>query len=190
MNTAVDQWPKRHIINVDEYYRMAEVGLLAPDARVELIEGEVIDMAPIGSTHAGIVNFLMRTLDRSVGERAVITVQQPVRLDLHSEPQPDVAVLKARSDLYRKSHPTASDVLLLIEVSDTTLRFDLGAKLALYARQAVPEVWVVDVAGKQVHRMREPTGDSYQSISILNISDSIEVAAFPDIKIALGELFD
>jgi len=190
MNTAADQWPKRHLINVDEYYRMAEVGLLAPDARVELIEGEVIDMAPIGSTHAGIVNFLMRTLDRSIGDRAVVAVQQPIRLSSRSEPQPDIALLKPRTDMYRKSHPTAAEVLLLVEVSDTTLRFDRGVKLALYARHAISEVWIVDIEATQVHCMRKPNGEVYEETMSFDAAASIEVAALPGIKIKLSELFD
>jgi Uma2 family endonuclease len=189
MSTAIEQWPKRHLINVDEYYRMAEVGLLAPDVRVELIEGEVIDMAPIGSKHAGIVNFLLRILDRRVGERAIVTVQQPVRLGVKSEPQPDLALLKARTDMYRNSHPTSSDVLLLIEVSDTTLRFDRGPKLAMYAKHNIPEVWIVDVDGKQVHCMREPNGNDYQSLVSMDSSSSIAISALPDIQISLSELF-
>src|SRR5262245_48795970 len=128
MSIASDQWPRRHLINVEQYYRMAEAGVLAPDARVELIEGEIVDMAPISSGHAGVVNFLQRTFDRGIEELGVVAVQQPLRLGNRSEPQPDVMLLKPRADLYRTSHPTADDVLLLIEVSDSTLKFDRGAK--------------------------------------------------------------
>jgi len=109
MSLASDQWPRRHLINVEQYHRMAEVGLLAPDARVELIEGEIVDMAPIGSDHAGVVNFLLRTLVFAAGDQAVVAVQQPVRLGDQSEPQPDVMLLKPRADLYRQSHPTSAD---------------------------------------------------------------------------------
>jgi Uma2 family endonuclease len=142
MSIASDTWPRRHLINVEQYYRMAEAGVLAPDARVELIEGEIIELAPIGSGHAGIVNFLQRKFDRTIGEHAVATVQQPLRLGDRSEPQPDLMLLRPRDDFYRNSHPTAADVLLLIEVSDSTLRFDRGEKAALYARHGVCEVWI------------------------------------------------
>lgn len=190
MNTAIDQWPKRHLINVDEYYRMAQAGILAADARVELIEGEVCDMSPIGSTHAGIVNALMRQLVLAVGERAVVTVQQPVRLSDRSEPQPDVAVLKMRADFYRKAHPIPEDVLLLIEVSDATLRFDLGRKAALYAKHRIPELWVVDIEGKRLHCMRDPDGGEYRSIVVLEPTQAVSVAMLPDIQINLAALFD
>lgn len=169
---------------------MAEVGLLAPDARVELIEGEIVDMAPIGTTHAGIVNFLNRLLVRAAGDRAVVTIQQPIRLSMRSEPQPDVALLKMRTDLYRKNHPMAPDVLLLIEVSDTTLRFDRGPKLALYAKHGVAEVWIIDVEGKQVHCMREPQGDQYLVAKTLSGADIAVVSALSDISIEVAQLFD
>jgi Uma2 family endonuclease len=190
MNGAVEQWPKRHRISVDEYYRMAEVGLLQPGARVELIEGEIIDMAPIGSPHAGIVNVLTTTLVRAVGDRAVVSVQLPVRLSDRSEPQPDVALLKPRADFYRSRHPTAADVLLLIEVSDTTLRFDRGEKLALYARHGVPEVWIVDIQARQVHCMRGPAGEAYQSSTTLNVGQKLRVAELPDVAFDVSVLFD
>jgi Uma2 family endonuclease len=189
MNTAADQWPKRHLITVDEYYRMAEVGLLAPDARVELIQGEVIDMAPIGSRHAAIVSSLSALLIRSVGERAVVWIQSPVRLDTRSEPQPDVALLKPRSDGYRDAYPTPQDVLLLIEVSDT-LRFDRGPKLALYAVHEIPEVWIVDVEGRQLHCLREPSAGDYGTSLILQPSEAVNAAALPDVKLELAALFD
>jgi Uma2 family endonuclease len=189
MNTAVDQWPKRHLITVDEYYRMAEVGLLAPDARVELIEGEVIDMAPIGSSHAGIVNYLARYFFGVVGERATVTVQQPVRLSPRSEPQPDLSLLKPRTDLYRKGHPSPTDVLLLIEVSDSTLRFDLGLKAAMYARHGIPELWVVDIEGRCLHCLRMPVGEVYQYTSVLR-TGQCAAAALPDVAVDLAALFD
>jgi Uma2 family endonuclease len=126
MNVAVDQWPKDHLINVDEYYRMAEVGLLAPGERVELIEGRVVDMAPIGSEHAEIVDLVARLLNPLIQGQAIVGTQRPVRLSDRSEPQPDVMLLRHRPEGYRCTHPSAADVLLLIEVSDTTLKFDLG----------------------------------------------------------------
>src|SRR5215510_2331733 len=116
MSIAIDQWPRRHLIDVEQYYRMAEVGVLAPDARVELIEGEIIDMPPMGSNHTGIVNWLNHQLATTIGNQGMVTVQSPLRLGSCSEPQPDVMVLKPRTDFYRNSHPTPADVLLLIEV--------------------------------------------------------------------------
>jgi Uma2 family endonuclease len=161
VNVQTESWPRPHRLTVDEYYRMAEVGLLAPDARVELIEGEIIDMAPIGSSHGAAVIELTRRLVTAVGELALVAVQLPVHLGIRSEPQPDFALLRPREDAYRKGLPTAADVLLLIEVSDTTLAFDLGAKAKLYARHGVPELWVVDVVREELHVLRTPRGDEY-----------------------------
>ncbi len=166
MSTAADNWFPKHRINVDEYYRMAEVGLLARDARVELIQGEVIDMAPIGSKHAAIVDVLGMLLTRVIGDRAIVGVQRPIRIGTHSEPQPDITLLKPRADFYSSAHPVASDVLLLIEVSDTTLRYDREIKVPLYASHGIPEVWLIDVNNKQLLRMREPAGEHYAATII------------------------
>src|SRR5882672_5431271 len=125
---------RRHRLTVAEYYRMAETGILAPEARVELIEGEVIDMPPIGSFHAGTVKYVGNKVREAVGDRVIVSIQDPVFLDLHSEPQPDIALLRPRPDFYRSSHPTPADVFLIIEVADTSLAYDTQIKLPLYAR--------------------------------------------------------
>lgn len=167
---------------------MAEVGLLSPHARVELIEGVIIDMAPIGSLHAGVVNALNRILVPVIGDRAVICIQQPIHLGRRSEPQPDVAVLRPRADFYRGDHPTAADVLLVIEVSDTTLRFDLNDKRALYAQHDIPEYWVIDTQGKQLHCLREPSGDDYRSTTVFGVGQVASIAALPDVAVNLAQL--
>jgi Uma2 family endonuclease len=190
MSIAVDQWPRRHRIDVVGYYKMAEVGMLAPEARVELIEGEVVDMAPIGSTHAGVVNVLTKSFITLVRDLAVVSVQSPLRLDAYSEPQPDLMLLKPRSDMYKKSHPSASDVLLLIEVSDSTLKFDRGPKSALYAKHGVPEVWVIDLVNKQLHCMREPKNEQYAMSTSLTKLQCIAPLTFPAMQIELATLFD
>lgn len=144
---------------------MAEVGLLAPDSRVELIEGEIIDMAPIGSPHASVVTRLNHLLVQAVGERALVSVQLPVRLTPQSEPQPDLAVLKPRADFYRPGHPTPADVLLLIEVSHTTLRYDRNIKVPLYARHGIPEVWLIDLENGKMDVFRSPAGEIYSDVA-------------------------
>jgi len=189
MSIASDTWPRRHLINVEQYYRMAEAGVLAPDARVELIEGEIIEMAPIGSTHAGVVNFLQRKFDRTIGELGVVAVQQPLHLGDRSEPQPDLMLLLPREDLYRNSHPTAAEVLLLIEVSDSTLRFDRGDKAALYARHGVRECWIVDLPNRQVHTLQAPAKGLYQSTTVLQPPGSLTPSALREMHIDLAELF-
>ncbi len=145
MGTLMESWPRRHRITVDEYHRMAEVGLLAPDARVELIDGEIIDMAPIGSEHASVVDQLTRLLVRAVGDDAILRVQGSVRLGRRSEPGPDLVLLRPRPDFYRNQFATGNDTLLVIEVSDTTLRYEREIKIPLYARHGVPEAWIVDL---------------------------------------------
>ena len=190
MSIASDPWPRRHLLNVEQYYRMAEAGVLAPDARVELIEGEIVDMAPIGSSHAGVVNWLMQTFaPAAIAQRCVVAVQQPLRLGNRSEPQPDMMLLKPRADLYRTSHPTASDVLLLIEVSDSTLKFDRGTKAALYARHGVKEVWIVDLPNRQLHCLESPIEGQYGSNASLTPPGRIEIPAVPGLHLDLALLF-
>jgi Uma2 family endonuclease len=189
MNTAADNTLTRHRIDVDAFYRMASAGVLAEGARVELIQGEVIDMAPIGSRHAALVNKLNRLLTLSIGERAIVSVQQPLRLDQFSEPQPDLVLLKPRKDFYSDSHPTSADVLLLIEISDTSLRYDREIKIPLYARHAIPEVWVIDVQAKEIIRMNRPTVEGYES-SVPTRGSSIAISALSGVAIDLTGMFN
>ncbi len=160
---AIDELPllQRHRLTVDEYYRMAEVGVLAPDARVELIDGEIIDMAPQKSRHASVVNELMRRLMRCAGDRALVSCQTPLRLSQRSEPGPDLMLLRPRADGYAQAHPNAADVLLLIEVADSSARYDREIKLPLYARHGVAEVWIVDLEAGLLRQRRQPAGESY-----------------------------
>ncbi|HET7131630.1 MAG TPA: Uma2 family endonuclease [Gammaproteobacteria bacterium] len=135
---------------------MAEVGLLSPGDRTELIEGEIIDMPPIRSAHASVVTLLTRRLLRAVGDSVEVRVQQPVRFMPRSEPQPDFALVRRSADAYRHAHPTGRDVLLLIEVSDSTLRYDLENKARLYAKHGIPEYWVFDLVNHCIVRHRRP----------------------------------
>ena len=154
--------PARHQLDVRAYYKMAEAGILTHNDHVELIGGEIFDMAPIGSTHAGKTNRLNRLFTRAAADGfALVSVQGPLRLDALNEPQPDVMLLKPRKDDYQGRHPGAADVLLLVEVSESSLAYDRGMKLALYARFGVPEVWIVDLPGAAIEVYREPTGDAY-----------------------------
>src|SRR5579862_9904434 len=139
-------WVARRPLTVAEYHRMGEVGILTEDDRVELIEGELIAMSPIGSEHSGTVNALTHTLVLAVEDRAVVAVQNPVQLDDLSEPRPDFALLKPRDDYYRRSTPRPDDVLLLIEVADSSLAYDRNVKRSLYAWHGIPEFWIVNIA--------------------------------------------
>jgi Uma2 family endonuclease len=143
---------------------MAEAGLLGDPRRVELIDGEIFDMAAIGSPHAEVTNRLARLFTRALRDEAgLVNVQSPLRLDAYNEPEPDLMILRPRAGGYRASHPNAADVLLLVEVSETSLAYDRGVKLALYARFGVPEVWIVDLPGSAVEVYREPKEGAYAS---------------------------
>ncbi|MFP3941584.1 MAG: Uma2 family endonuclease [Thermoanaerobaculia bacterium] len=178
----------RHAFTVDEYHRMAEAGIFGEDDRVELIEGEVFEMAAIGSRHAGCVNLLNRFFVQRLGDRGVVTVQNPVRLGDLSEPEPDLALLRPRDDFYAEAHPTARDVLLVVEVSDSSHRYDESVKLPLYARHEVPEVWRIDLEDGAVTVHREPAGGAYRSATTHGPGDTLVPAAFPDLKIPAGDL--
>ncbi|HEX8069660.1 MAG TPA: Uma2 family endonuclease [Pyrinomonadaceae bacterium] len=153
----------KYYFTVAQYERMAEVGVLSPDCRVELIEGEIVKMSPIGKRHAACVNRLNRLLGQALGTAAIVSVQNPIRLDDYSEPQPDVALLKPRADFYEQALPAPADVLLVIEVCDTTLEYDRQIKLPLYARAGLPEVWLVNLADEQIETYAHPAADAYQT---------------------------
>ena len=179
----------RHRITVAEYYRMAEDGRLDPDARVELIEGEIIEMAPMASRHAGKTSRMDHVLSRALGESAQIRVQMPVRLDDYSEPQPDLAVVVPRVDFYEERHPTPADVLLLVEVSDSSSGTDRNRKVSLYARHTVPEVWIVDVKRKRLHFYRAPHDGTYTDISFSANPGAVALSALPGTTVDLSNLF-
>jgi Uma2 family endonuclease len=161
MSAQTEGWPRPHLLTVHDYYRMAEAGVLSPDDRTELIEGEIVDMPPIGSEHAAVVTLLTRLLIRAVDDAVEVRVQAPVRFMPRSEPQPDLALVRRTADAYRGGHPMAEDVLLLIEVSDSTLRFDLDVKARLYATQGIREYWVIDLVNRRLVRHRAPSRRQY-----------------------------
>jgi Uma2 family endonuclease len=178
---------QRSPITVDEYYRMAETGVLAPDARVELIDGEIVDIRPIGSPRTAIATQLSALLHGVAAPRGIVQVRQPIRLDQYSEPEPDIALVRWRADWYKSSHPTAADTLLLIEVSES-LKVDTNVKVPLYARHRVPEVWFCDLTTSQMHVFRSPAQDHYTETYSVGRSGVIRPAAFDDIAIDLSQL--
>lgn len=189
MNTLMDSLPRRHRITVDDYHRMAEAGLFGPDERVELIDGEVFDMAPIGPGHNGTLNRLNRQLMQAVKSAAIVQIQGSIRLGNDSEPQPDVAVLAPRADDYVHALPTAADVLLVIEVSDKTLGTDLGTKLSLYARHGIREYWVADLPHLQLHVFRAPREDRYTEQRSIAEPGRMAVPGLPGVEVDLSGLF-
>jgi len=154
--------PTRHRLDVDGYYRMAEAGILSEPHRVELIDGEIIDMPAIGSPHAAITNRLARHFARALRDDvALVAVQSPLRLDAYNEPEPDVMLLRPRAHGYRSSHPGAADVLMVVEVSESSLAHDRNTKIPLYAKFAVPEAWIVDLVSLAVEVYRAPGEGAY-----------------------------
>jgi Uma2 family endonuclease len=189
MGVRMESWPRRHRITVHDYHRMAEVGVLAPDARVELIEGEIIDMAPIGKDHQSIVDQLTRTSVRAVGDSAIVRVHGSIRLGQWSEPEPDVVLLAPRADFYRSEFALGTDTLLVIEVSDTTLRYDRDTKVPLYARHGVPEVWIVDVNNDALLVYGDLRDGKYERQVTLDRPASMAVARLPGVVLDLAAPF-
>jgi Uma2 family endonuclease len=183
------QSPAPHRLDVDAYYKMAEAGILTRDDRVELIDGEIIDMNPIGSPHASIAKRLIQLFAPAAATGEVLLcVQDPLRLDAANEPQPDLMLLRPRADIYRASHPGAADGLLLVEISDSSLAYDRGRKLPLYAKFGVPEVWIVDIAGSAVEFYRQPHDGTYTSTGRLT-GGSLAPDLVPSVAIDVAALF-
>ncbi len=178
----------RRLLTVEEYHRMGEVGILTDDDRVELIEGELVAMAPIGSEHVAATNSLNRLLVLAVSDRGIVSVGNPVRLTRHSEPQPDFSVLRPRDD-YRKTLPRPEDTMLAVEVANTSLDYDRKVKLALYARSFIPEVWIVNLAAEEVEVYRSPAADGYSSVTRAGRLDSLTIEAIPDTAIPVAMIF-
>lgn len=167
---------------------MAETGVLDPDARVELLNGEIIDMSPIGPFHGGIVKRLNRIFSNTSDGRWIVSVQDPILLAADSEPEPDLALLKPSSDQYISRHPGPNDVLLLIEVVDSPLEVDRGVKLPAYAKAGIPEVWIVNLLESVIEVHREPSHEGYALKSVSRAGDSVAPIAFPDAEVEVGEL--
>jgi Uma2 family endonuclease len=175
---------RRRLFTVAEYHKMAEAGILSEDDRVELIEGEIVAMSPIGSRHAACVARLTAVFSRA-GRHAIVWVQNPIRLAEHSEPQPDLALLRPRADFYAEAHPGSEDVLLVVEVAETSAAYDREVKVPLYARYGIPEVWVVDPAGDSVEVYRHPSPQGYQDVQTLRRRESVAPLLLPEICLAV-----
>jgi Uma2 family endonuclease len=178
----------KHRFSVKEYYRMAETGVLRPDARVELLNGEIIDMSPIGPFHGGVVSRLTRLFNKLSKNRWLVWPQNPLRLDDHSEPEPDVMLLKPAADDYVSQHPQPDDVFLLIEVADSTLDYDQTEKLPAYGRAGIAEVWIVNLNDLAVEVYREPHFTGYGRKTVARAGDILAPLAFPDAAVDVAEL--
>ena len=170
---------KPHLFTVADYHRMTEANLFHENPRVELIQGQIIDMAAIGSPNFGMVNRLNRLLVPLVGARGLVSVQNPVRLNPRSEPQPGIAILKPRTDDYETGAPGPSDVLLLIEVADTSLDFDRTVKAPLYAQSGIAEYWIVNLPDRIVEVHREPAGARYAQVRRAGPGETLDILMLP-----------
>jgi len=178
----------KHRFTVEEYHRMGEAGIFTEDDRVELIEGEILQMTPIGPRHAACVDRLTRLFSMAVGERAVVRVQSPIRVAQHTEPQPDVVLLRPRADFYQEAHPGPLDIFVVVEVSDTSAAYDRTVKLLLYARAGIPEVWLVDLEGQLVEVHRNPGPGGYQDVLQLRRGQHLAVEALPGLTFSVNDI--
>jgi len=184
---AVDS--RRRRFSLDEYHRMGEVGIFRPDDRVELIEGEIIEMAPLGSVHAATVTKIVESFMRRLGDRATVRSQNPLLIqERESEPEPDVMLLTRRADFYRGAHPVPDDVRLIIEVADSSLRYDRLTKFPLYARAGIVEAWLADTDHGRIEIHRRPTPRGYEDVQRPNREDRFACLAFADIEMTVTDL--
>jgi len=188
-STVVRRPRRTRAFTVDEFYRLAAAGFLGPNhQRLELIEGEILEPMPIGPAHAAAVTRIYSIFNKAVGNRFIVRSQNPVQLGQFSQPLPDISVVRQRDDSYRTAHPGAGDVLLLIEVADSTLEFDLGEKGRTYAEAAIVEYWVVDLAGERLRVFRRPVGGEFTETRLAGRDETIQPLAIPEFSIGVHEL--
>ena len=180
--------PSRLLFSVAEYEALGQIGFFGHERRLELIEGEILEMTPIGPEHAGSVRRLDALFNSRLAERAVTSVQSLVRLGHISEPQPDVALLVPPMERYDRRHPESEDILLLVEVADTTAGFDRRVKAPLYARHGVTETWIVDVNAEVVDVHRHPSPEGYRTVERRGRGDVLAPSAFPDVTVGVDEI--
>jgi len=185
---AIQTEVRRRRFTREEYHRMADAGILHEDDRVELIEGEIVLMTPIGRRHAACVAEPNRLLVPAVGNRALLWPQNPITLPNESEPQPDIVLLRPRADRYRQDDARPEDVLLLVEVADTSQRYDRTVKLPLYGAAGIPEVWIVDLAGEVIEVYRRPTPSDYSQVERVGRGGVVAPGAFPDIVLPVDTI--
>jgi len=177
-----------HRFTTTDWYRMATTGMLLPEARTELIEGTVIDMPPIGTEHSGCVDWLASYFFAHLTNRAIVRTQNPLHLNEFSEPQPDLLILKLRTDFYRHAHPQANDVLLLIEVADTSIRYDKQVKIPLYARHGIIETWLVNLTEAHVEIYREPHDNQYRHWRVAKQNEVLQPLLDTEIRILVNDI--
>ncbi|MCF3645440.1 Uma2 family endonuclease [Planktothrix agardhii] len=179
----------KRYFTVEDYQKMGEVGVFKADENNELVAGEIIKMSPIGKRHAACVNRCNHLFYQILGDQILISVQNPIQLNNLSQPQPDLVLLQPRPDFYEERHPQPSDIILLIEVSDTTIDFDQQVKIPLYCQSDIQEVWLIDLNQNIVRVYRTPTANGYQSIQFFTVEQTLTLAAFPEFNININQIF-
>lgn len=179
---------QRYRFTVGQYHRMGKAGIFPPDARVELVDGQIFEMSPISPWHSGVVNRLNHRFVTALGDRAVVHVQNPSIVDRHSEPQPDLMLLRPREDFYDTAHPTPRDALLVVEVAHTSLAHDRQRKLPLYAKRGVSEVWIVNRRADAIEVFRDPSARGYREQFKRVRGEEIAPAAFPDLRLSVDDI--
>lgn len=180
--------PKRLRFSVDDYYTMIGLGMLKNVERAEIIDGELIESMPIGNAHASCVKTLAEVLRDNLGKNVTYSVQDPIRLDEYNEPIPDIALLKRRDDFYRGKSPTGEDVLVLIEVSDTTLDYDRNRKVPLYAQAGISEVWIVNLQNGTVELHYQPRDYSFAVVKVFRRGDVLKSENLPELELRIDEI--
>lgn len=178
----------KHWISVNEYERMGEAGIFHSDERLELLEGEIYEMSPIGSPHAACVKFLSALLNRLFNGKMIVSTQDPIRLDDFSEPQPDIALLRWRDDFYKHGHPTPADVLLVIEVADSTVESDRSYKIPLYAKAGIAEAWLVNLPEEKIELYAEPADSAYQFTSDFKRGEDVQAHGIADLYVPVADV--
>ena len=173
---------------VTQYHQMNAAGILTEDDRVELINGQILELSPIGTKHAACVDRLNSLLSSLLAKKVIVSVQNPVTLNNLSEPQPDIALLKPRDDFYESAHPQAQDIFLLIEVADSSFEYDRNIKIPLYAASGILEVWLVDILQQKIIVNCQPSEDSYSQITTFARGDILEILAFPGMTIKVDSI--
>ena len=176
------------LLTVQEYHRLAEIGILDEDERVELLAGQIVKMAAKGTAHGAVLKRTVELLQNLLWGLVLLSIQDPVRLNDFSEPEPDIALLVRDPLYYEDRHPTPSEVYLIVEVADSTLRTDCGIKATIYAQSGIADYWVLDVNNRQLHVFREPGQDGYQSIVVLGDDASISPLQFPDFSFMVRDM--
>jgi Uma2 family endonuclease len=178
----------RHKFSSNDYHQMIELGILTEDDRVELINGEIIQMAAIGSYHSGCTNKSSRFFNKQLSERVIVSTQNPIALEDGTEPEPDIALLVPRDDFYATAHPIPADIFLILEIADTSLLYDKEVKVLSYAKAGIMETWLLDLTTGRLFIYRQPSEAGYKSVQILEGQQALSLLAFPDASVRVSDL--